>query len=80
MQAMAALVEHDRTERARESLQPSPEFGDGGLTVGRGTVLARHAFDKSGQDLADEERLAVLLSAGHFCSRISPKTAPRSSG
>ncbi len=65
MQEIAALTKRYGAERARWPFQPSPEFGEAGLTLGRGTVLARHALDASDEGLADGERLVVLLSAVH---------------
>ena len=76
MRAVAALAKRYRAERARGSLQPSPVFGDAGLTLGRGTVLARHALGASGQDLTDGGRLTVLLSAVHGRA-VSPDVAKR---
>ncbi len=76
MQDMAALAKRYAVERARWSFQRSPAFGEAGLTLGRGTVLARHAPDASGDGLADGERLTVLLSAV-YGRPVSPDVAQR---
>ena len=64
VRSQAALHEDFQTVCLRRPFDPRPRIGDEGLTLGRGTLLARCAPPSIGNDpkAADVERLVTLLS------------------
>ncbi len=76
MQTVAEMRKHYDTKCGAKVFQPALQFGEAGLTLGRGTVLVSNSGSGANSATQNLDRIAVLLSATY--GRQVPPQALRS--